>query len=46
MRFEIKGEPLPVVIVYLDANETVNCQKGAMSWMTPNMKMETHKRCR
>ena len=42
MRFEIKGEPLPVVIVYLDANETVNCQKGAMSWMTPNMKMETH----
>ncbi len=42
MRFEIKGEPLPVVIVYLDANETVNCQKGAMSWMTPNMRMETH----
>lgn len=42
MRFEIKGEPLPVVIVYLDANETINCQKGAMSWMTPNMKMETH----
>ncbi|MCH5195849.1 MAG: TIGR00266 family protein [Oscillospiraceae bacterium] len=41
MRFEIKGEPLPVVLVYLDANEKVNCQKGAMSWMTPNMKMET-----
>lgn len=41
MKFEIKGEPLPVVLVYLDANERVNCQKGAMSWMTPNMKMET-----
>lgn len=41
MRFEIKGEPLPVVLVYLDAGEKVNCQKGAMSWMTPNMKMET-----
>ncbi len=42
MRYEIKGEPLPVVIVYLDANEEVMCEKGAMSWMTPNMKMETH----
>ncbi|MCH5205379.1 MAG: TIGR00266 family protein [Oscillospiraceae bacterium] len=41
MRYEIKGEPMPVVLVYLDANESVNCQKGAMSWMTPNMKMST-----
>lgn len=41
MRYEIKGEPMPVVLVYLDANESVKCQKGAMSWMTPNMKMST-----
>ena len=41
MRYEIKGEPLPVVICYLDAGESVNCEKGAMSWMTPNMKMDT-----
>ncbi len=41
MRYEIKGEPMPVVLVYLDANECVKCQKGAMSWMTPNMKMST-----
>lgn len=41
MRYEIKGEPLPVVIVELDAGESVKCQKGAMSWMTPNMQMET-----
>lgn len=41
MRYEIKGEPLPVVIVYLDAGESIKCEKGAMSWMTPNMKMET-----
>ena len=41
MRYEIKGEPMPVVLVYLDANESVNCQKGAMSWMTPNMQMST-----
>lgn len=41
MRYEIKGEPMPVVLVYLDANETINCQKGAMAWMTPNMAMTT-----
>ena len=41
MRYEIKGEPLPVVIVYLEAGESVKCEKGAMSWMTPNMKMQT-----
>ncbi len=42
MRYEIKGEPLPVLICYLEAGETVNCEKGGMSWMTPNMKMTTN----
>ena len=41
MRYEIKGEPLPVVICYLNGGEKVMCEKGAMAWMTPNMKMET-----
>ena len=41
MRYEIKGEPMPVVLVYLDAGESINCQKGAMAWMTPNMAMTT-----
>lgn len=41
MRYEIKGEPLPVLITYLDAGESINCEKGAMSWMTPNMEMAT-----
>lgn len=41
MRYEIKGEPLPVLITYLDADESINCEKGAMSWMTPNMQMQT-----
>mgnify|MGYP001011572485 CR=1 FL=1 len=41
MRYEIKGEPLPVVIVYLESGESIKCEKGAMAWMTPNMKMET-----
>lgn len=41
MRYEIKGAPFPVVICSLDANETVDCQKGAMAWMSPNMSMQT-----
>ena len=41
MNYNIEGEPLPVVICNLEANETIITEKGAMSWMTPNMKMET-----
>ncbi len=42
MRYEIKGTPLPVVICYLAANESLKCEKGAMSWMTPNLNMTTN----
>ncbi len=41
MQYEIEGEPLPVVICKLDAGETMITESGAMSWMSPNMKMET-----
>ena len=41
MKYTIKGEPLPVVICDLEPNETMITEKGAMSWMSPNMKMET-----
>ena len=41
MRYEIQGETLPVVICYLEAGEMMICEGGAMSWMSPNMKMET-----
>jgi uncharacterized protein (TIGR00266 family) len=41
MKYEIKGTPLPVVVCNLDANETMITERGSMSWMTPNMKMET-----
>ncbi|MDE6208154.1 MAG: TIGR00266 family protein [Lachnospiraceae bacterium] len=41
MKYEIKGTPLPVVICYLDQNEQMITEKGAMSWMSPNMQMET-----
>lgn len=41
MKYSIEGEPLPVVICTLDPGETMITESGAMSWMTPNMKMET-----
>lgn len=42
MQYEIKGTPFPVVICRLEANETVCCQRGGMSWMSPNMQMSTN----
>lgn len=41
MQSEVKNEPLPVLICKLADGETVECQKGAMSWMTSNVKMST-----
>ena len=41
MKYQIKGEPMPVVICHLDGGESVICESGAMSWMTPNMEMQT-----
>ena len=41
MRYEIKGEPLPVVVCYLENGEKMITERGSMSWMSPNMKMET-----
>ncbi|MDD3173633.1 MAG: TIGR00266 family protein [Herbinix sp.] len=41
MRYEILGEPLPVVTCHVSAGETMITERGSMSWMTPNMKMET-----
>ena len=41
MRYEIKGEPMPVVICELANGESMISESGAMSWMSPNMKMET-----
>ena len=42
MRYEIKGTPLPVVICYLANGESLKCEQGAMSWMTPNLQMTTN----
>ena len=41
MQYEIQGETLPVVICQLSAGEKMITEGGGMSWMSPNMKMET-----
>ncbi len=41
MKYQIIGEPLPVVVCDVNDGETLITEKGAMSWMSPNMVMET-----
>lgn len=41
MQYRIQGTPMPVVICTLDPNEQMITERGSMSWMSPNMKMET-----
>lgn len=41
MKYEIKGTPLPVVICEIEPGESLITEGGSMSWMTPNMVMET-----
>lgn len=40
-KYEIVGGNLPVVICELSAGESMITESGSMSWMSPNMKMET-----
>ncbi len=41
MRYEIKGDNLPVLICQLDPGESMLCESGAMSWMDEGIEMET-----
>ena len=41
MKYEIKGETLPVVVCQLEAGEAMITEGGSMAWMSPNMLMET-----
>jgi len=42
LKYSIEGGSLPVVICYPEANQTICTESGSMSWMSPNMKMETN----
>lgn len=41
MKYEVKGGNFPAVICQLEANESMITEGGAMSWMSPNMVMQT-----
>ena len=41
MRYEITGDQLPVVVCHLAPGESLITEKGAMSWMSSNMRMRT-----
>ena len=41
MEYEIQGGTLPVVVCHLAAGEAMITERGSMSWMSPNMQMET-----
>lgn len=41
MKYQIKGDSLPVVICSLEPNEQMITEGGGMSWMSANMQMET-----
>lgn len=41
IKYDILGGNLPVVICHAKEGQTIVSQNGAMSWMSPNMKMTT-----
>jgi uncharacterized protein (TIGR00266 family) len=42
MQYEIKGGLLPVAVMTLAPGESIVTEGGGMSWMSPNMKMDTN----
>ena len=41
MKYNIQGGEFPVVVCQLQAGESMITEKGSMTWMTPNMQMQT-----
>ena len=41
MKYQVQGEPMPVVICELAVGESMITEKGSMVWMSPNMEMQT-----
>lgn len=42
IKYNIQGGDLPVVICYPEAGQALKTERGAMSWMSPNMQMQTN----
>lgn len=41
MKYEIIGEPMPVVVCNLTGGESMITERGSMCWMSPNLEMQT-----
>ena len=41
MKYEIIGEPMPVVVCHVEQGEAMITERGSMVWMSPNMEMQT-----
>lgn len=42
MKCEFKGGNFPVAICELEAGQAINCESGAMAWMSEGIRMETN----
>lgn len=42
MKYTIQGGNLPVLILEMEAGEKIVTERGGMSWMTPNIEMDTN----
>lgn len=42
MKYQILGEPMPVVVCDLEGGESMITERGSMVWMSPNMNMNTN----
>lgn len=41
MQYQITNQPFTVVSLYMNPGEMIQCQSGAMAWMTRGIRMET-----
>lgn len=41
MKYQVLGEPMPVVVCELEGGESMITERGSMCWMSPNMEMQT-----
>jgi uncharacterized protein (TIGR00266 family) len=41
MKYEIRGDNMPVVVCELESGESMITEGGSMAWMSPNMEMTT-----
>ncbi|MCL2634740.1 MAG: TIGR00266 family protein [Oscillospiraceae bacterium] len=41
MKYRVDCDPFPVLLIDLDDGESIMCQRGGMSWMSTNLRLQT-----